>query len=144
MHVKWLPKPHFRKNFDFSNESVITNVILHFIKIKKKRKKNVNFGCTKATKPFTNTKGSLEEIDSDRSVYMAAVLYWSELNNFFTDFIISLDNDPFWVSWRYLVKWISFPCKSLIPIVQFVWHSIYAIVVHSDKWAASWWEMVIY
>ena len=38
-------------------------------------RKNVNFGCTEAIIHFINTKGSLEELDSDRSVCMTAICY---------------------------------------------------------------------
>ena len=40
---------------------------------KKKQEKNVYFSCTAAIITSTNTKGSLQALDSDCSVYMPAI-----------------------------------------------------------------------
>ena len=47
---------------------VVVNLI-----VVNKNKKNVNFDCSEAIIPFTNTKDSLQELDFDCSVCMAAI-----------------------------------------------------------------------
>ena len=56
------------------------------------------------------------------------MLWWVGLNNFFRNYTVTLDNNPFQISWRYLVKCKSFPYKDLTSIVQFVWQ-LYVIVI---------------
>ena len=74
--------------------------------------KQGNYACIEAIIRFTNTKGSLHEFNSDRSVCKAAI--WFQPNNFFGDCIVNLDNNLLvWqISWWYLVeykKYNSFP-----------------------------------
>ena len=51
------------------------NVYEFALNTKYRTRKNVNFGCTEAKIPFTNTKGSLEELDYDHAACMTAICY---------------------------------------------------------------------
>ena len=56
-----------------------------------KSNKNIYFGCTKARIPFTNKEISIQKLDFDRSVCMAAITYSSPIWKISLD-IVGLQN----------------------------------------------------
>lgn len=90
-----------------------------------KTRKYINFDCTK-------TSEALRELDFDWSICIAAICYSDSFWKISVVCTIASGIDLWQISWRYPVKWKSFPYKLFIPIVQFVCH-LFAIIIRSEQ-----------